>query len=160
MEFKINLNDKQTKEILEIIKDNEGKIEFLKESNVIQKAYGNTLVNFQYYSLKVQNFMSNFVCKKQNTGYKYLIDALIICLNNESYLKNLNSLLYPILADKHQTTITNIERNIRYTVKQIFDYNSESKLTDIFGKNLAIDDYRKPTTSEFLNLVVTKLKLE
>lgn len=160
MNLTISLDETQTKKIMEIIKSNEEKMQFLNESNVIQKAYGTSVENFQYYSFKVQNFMNSFTCKQQNIGYKYIIDALIICLNNENYLKNLNSLLYPILADKHQTSISNIERNMRYTVKQIFNYNSQNKLIEIFGKALVIDEYRKPTTSEFLNLSVSKLKLE
>lgn len=160
MNVTITLDEIQAEKLIKLLKESEKSQNLLNESNVIKKAYGNTKENYKYYYEKVDEFMEKFTVKQQNTGYSYLVDALIICLNNENYLRNLNSFLYPILADKHRTTVKNIERNLRYTIQQIFDYNSKEQMIGILGKNAVKDADRKPTTSEFLNSAIRRLKLE
>ena len=49
-------------------------------------------------------------------GYRYLLYALSLCLQNEDYLLSVSKLLYPEIAHTYQTSASSVERNLRTVV--------------------------------------------
>lgn len=163
MDIKISLDHLQAEKLIRLLSDKyESKQEelSLKESNTIKSAYRDNSEESIYNVNRINNLFSKLNVKQSNLGYLYIIDALKICMYNSLYLKNLTALLYPILADKYNTTPANIERNIRYQIKQIYYNNDISVLSEILGKNKIIDIDKPLSNLEFLNSIIAKLKLE
>ena len=163
MDIKISLNQLQAEKLIKLLSDkyetNQEKLN-LKESNSIKSAYREDSSEYIYNANRINKLFSKLNVKQTNLGYLYIVDALKICLYSNLYLKNLTALLYPILADKYETTPANIERNIRYQIKQIYLLNDVDVLTEILGKNQPIDIDKPLSNSEFLSSVISKLKLE
>ena len=52
-------------------------------------------------------------------GYRYLLYALSLCLQNEDYLLSVSKLLYPEIAHTYQTSASSVERNLRTVVSSV-----------------------------------------
>ena len=90
-------------------------------------------------------------------GYRYLIDCILLCNENEEYIYNITTKLYPILSKKYSKRISSIERSIRYAIEIGWmngDYNFSNEL---FQYKL---NYNKinPSNSLFIATIVEYLK--
>ena len=77
-------------------------------------------------------------------GYRYLLYALSLCLQNEDYLLSVSKLLYPEIAHTYQTSASSVERNLRTVVSVCWER----------GNRLS----SKPTIGEFLDILTEYLK--
>lgn len=82
-------------------------------------------------------------------GYKYIIAAVDLILEDEKHLYGVTKTLYPAIARKFETTSSRVERAIRHAVETAFDTMPLSLVEDVFGNT--INPARcKPTNSHFL----------
>lgn len=86
-------------------------------------------------------------------GYKYLTHAIYLCLEDEEYLLSVSKLLYPEIAKTFKTTACSVERNLRTVVTLCWDRGNRPLLETISLYPLI----KKPTTSQFLDIVTTHL---
>lgn len=85
-------------------------------------------------------------------GYGYIKQALLMILQDSSYLKSVTKDLYPDIAKKNQTTASRVERAIRHAVEVVFDYIKPATIEKYFGNSI-IDHKGKPCNSLFLATV-------
>lgn len=87
-------------------------------------------------------------------GYRYLLYALSLCLQNEDYLLSVSKLLYPEIAHTYQTSASSVERNLRTVVSVCWERGNRPLLESISLCPLS----SKPTIGEFLDILTEYLK--
>ena len=87
-------------------------------------------------------------------GYRYLLYALSLCLQNEDYLLSVSKLLYPEIAHTYQTSASSVERNLRTVVSVCWERGNHPLLESISLCPLS----SKPTIGEFLDILTEYLK--
>lgn len=85
-------------------------------------------------------------------GYKYLVDAVEICLENDRSTAEITRFIYSKLAEKYQTRICCIERNIRTAIKSCWEYGNRERLAMLYITEM-------PTNSYFISSVATYIQL-
>ena len=89
-------------------------------------------------------------------GYRYLLYALSLCLQNEDYLLSVSKLLYPEIAHTYQTSASSVERNLRTVVSVCWERGNRPLLESISLCPLS----SKPTIGEFLDILTEYLRVE
>lgn len=92
-------------------------------------------------------------------GYHYLRSAIICGLNDPEALEGVTKVLYPTIAKEHATTASRVERAIRHAIEVAWDRGNVDVLQEYFGYTIQAER-GKPTNSEFIAMIVDKLKLE
>ena len=87
-------------------------------------------------------------------GFRYLQYALLLCLENDEYLRSICKFLYPDIAKKFSTTVDNVEHCLRTVISYCWYHGNRRFLIDITGYPLS----DKPTNSEFLDILYNYLK--
>ncbi len=96
----------------------------------------------------IKDNLAQYKFKRSTLGYKYLVEAILLCIEDKNLLKNITKGLYFEIAKKYETTYYNVERGIRHLLKSQYKRNSDpfEKITDLNIKEL--------TNSEFITYVV------
>ncbi|XCP84219.1 sporulation initiation factor Spo0A C-terminal domain-containing protein [Roseburia hominis] len=82
-------------------------------------------------------------------GYRYLIDAVEIVIEDEDTLLSVCSKLYPAVAERHHTTPDNVERNIRTAVNACWERGNRSILEKLFPYPIVA----KPSSGELIDAI-------
>ncbi len=96
----------------------------------------------------IRDILNKFDFKTSVLGYKYLLEAVTLCLNDSDLLKNLTKGVYIEIAIKHKTTVGNVERAIRHLIKTQYERNSVP-FKDING-----GDIQRPSNHQFITYIV------
>lgn len=91
-------------------------------------------------------------------GYQYLRDAIVSVVQDVSLLGAVTKELYPMIADKYQTTPSRVERAIRHAIELAWDRGNVDFMNRFFGYTINVDR-GKPTNSEFIAMVADKLRM-
>lgn len=92
-------------------------------------------------------------------GYQYLRDAIIISVNDQEMMASVTKILYPTIAKKHQTTPSRVERAIRHAIEVAWSRGQMETINELFGYTVSTGK-GKPTNSEFIALIVDKIRLD
>lgn len=92
-------------------------------------------------------------------GYQYLRDAIIMSVNDMEMLNSITKILYPMIAKKHQTTPSRVERAIRHAIEVAWSRGKMDTIDELFGYTVS-GGKGKPTNSEFIALIADKVRLE
>ncbi|MBE3587976.1 MAG: sporulation transcription factor Spo0A [Thermoanaerobacteraceae bacterium] len=92
-------------------------------------------------------------------GYHYLRDAILAVVNEVNLLGAVTKELYPMIAQKYQTTPSRVERAIRHAIELAWDRGNVEMMTKFFGYTINLER-GKPTNSEFIAMVADKLRIE
>lgn len=92
-------------------------------------------------------------------GYHYLRDAILAVINEVNLLGAVTKELYPMIAQKYQTTPSRVERAIRHAIELAWDRGNVEMMTKFFGYTINLER-GKPTNSEFIAMVADKLRIE
>jgi len=87
-------------------------------------------------------------------GYRYLREAVMMCINQPIAIKSAAKSIYPVLAEKYNTTSRNIDRAIRCAIdsankKSKCDDNPEQVLITTIGRN-------KPSNIQIIEFLTEK----
>lgn len=91
-------------------------------------------------------------------GYQYLRDAIVSVVQEVSLLGAVTKELYPMIAEKYQTTPSRVERAIRHAIELAWDRGNVELMNKFFGYTIDVDR-GKPTNSEFIAMVADKLRM-
>jgi len=91
-------------------------------------------------------------------GYQYLRDAILLVVNEVNLLGAVTKELYPMIAQKYQTTPSRVERAIRHAIELAWDRGNVEMMNKFFGYTINIQR-GKPTNSEFIAMVADKLRI-
>ena len=92
-------------------------------------------------------------------GYHYLREAILMVINEVNLLGAVTKELYPMIAQKYQTTPSRVERAIRHAIELAWDRGNVEMMTKFFGYTINLER-GKPTNSEFIAMVADKLRIE
>lgn len=90
-------------------------------------------------------------------GFGYLMEGILLTLEDAYYQNNLSKRLYPAIARRYNTSATCVERSIRHAVETAWSRSRLSVLQREFG-NTIDSDRGKPTNSEFIARMADKLR--
>lgn len=82
-------------------------------------------------------------------GHPYMVQALLLVVENRSYVDNLTFSLYPKLAAMFHTTPVRVERALRHLIELTWTRGEWEVLNHYFG-NTVSEKKGKPTNGEFL----------
>ena len=91
-------------------------------------------------------------------GYQYLRDAIMIIIEEPDLLGAITKTLYPMVAERHVTTSSRVERAIRHSIEVAWSRGNTEAINKIFSRNITIDK-GKPTNSEFIAIVADKIRM-
>lgn len=100
----------------------------------------------------ISNMLYEFGFKAHLSGYRYLREAIKMIYLDRDNLNGITKVLYPSIADKHNTTSSRVERAVRHAIENAW---YQTKLINLNSRLVV-----KPTNSEFLALVIEKMLLE
>lgn len=92
-------------------------------------------------------------------GYLYLRDAIIFVMSEMNLLGSVTKVLYPRIAEKHNTTPSRVERAIRHAIEVAWSRGNIELLNEIFGHTVDMEK-GKPTNSAFIARIADKLRIE
>ena len=92
-------------------------------------------------------------------GYQYLRDAITMSVNDKEMLSSVTKILYPTIAKKRQTTPSRVERAIRHAIEVAWSRGKMDTINELFGYTVRTGK-GKPTNSEFIALIVDKIRLD
>ena len=92
-------------------------------------------------------------------GYHYLRDAILMVIGEINLLGAVTKELYPMIAQKYNTTPSRVERAIRHAIELAWDRGNIEMMTKFFGYTINLER-GKPTNSEFIAMVADKLRIE
>lgn len=91
-------------------------------------------------------------------GYQYLRDAIILVVDEMNLLGAVTKELYPLIAEKYDTTASRVERAIRHAIELAWDRGNVDMMNRFFGYTVNMDR-GKPTNSEFIAMVADRLRI-
>lgn len=153
-----------TKEATEVIKALEEAIqEGLKLLNELKNGEERrkiaTQIKVESREQKVSKIMHNVGIPAHIQGHRCLREAIIMVMNDSSYITNMTTRLYPEVAEKCNTSVDGAERGIRYAIETGWNRADADTLYEIFGET--VDSKKgKPTNSEFIAVIADMLLLE
>ncbi len=92
-------------------------------------------------------------------GYMYLREGIKMTVEQPRVITNVTKGLYPVIAEKFDTSASKVERAIRHAIEVAWNRGRVDAINAIFGARVYIGS-EKPTNSEFIALVADKLILE
>jgi two-component system response regulator (stage 0 sporulation protein A) len=91
-------------------------------------------------------------------GYQYLRDAIIMVIKEMTLLGAVTKELYPMIAEKYNTTPSRVERAIRHAIELAWDRGNVELMNKVFGYTIDVER-GKPTNSEFIAMVADRLRV-
>ena len=82
-------------------------------------------------------------------GHPYVVEAVLMVVENRYYINNITFGLYPQIAAKFDTTASRVERGIRHLIEVTWTRGDMDILCGFFG-NTVSPDRGKPTNGEFI----------
>lgn len=98
--------------------------------------------------LRELNFPANIL------GYKFIREAIKMVYFDIDVLGSITKVMYPTIAEKHNTTGSRVERAIRHAIELSYNKNYFHK----FYQQNFLD--RHPTNSQLIALLADKLRIE
>lgn len=109
----------------------------------------------------VRNILLDLGAPDHLLGHAYMVEALLMCLEDRMYINNITFGLYPQIAAKFDTTAARVERALRHLIEVTWERSDMDALRKYFGNTIRMDK-GKPTNGEFLaritNVVHQQLK--
>lgn len=92
-------------------------------------------------------------------GYKYIRDAISMVVEDITLLSSITKILYPNIAEKHQTTPSRVDRAIRHAIEVGCSRCDLKKFNEIFGSSIS-PNKGKPTNSECIAAIADRVTME
>lgn len=109
--------------------------------------------------IEVTNLLTQIGMPRHIRGFKFIRRALMLSINDQSYIEQVTKKLYPTLAYDFETTPSRVERAMRHSIEVTWNRGNTHKLDKLFGWSLS-PDKGKPANSEFIALLADTLRLK
>ncbi len=107
---------------------------------------------------KVSLLLYDLALPSSYKGYTYLKEAILMLCDDDINYKTFTKNIYPSIAEKHSTTPQNIEKNIRFAIKKVYETNTPEELECHLGKTAIAST--NPSNVKFITTCAEKLRLE
>ncbi|KUK32523.1 MAG: Stage 0 sporulation transcription factor Spo0A [Thermoanaerobacterales bacterium 50_218] len=108
--------------------------------------------------VEVTNLIHEMGVPAHVKGYQYLRDAIILVINDVNLLGAVTKELYPMIAEKYNTTPSRVERAIRHAIELAWSRGNIELMNRFFGYTIDVER-GKPTNSEFIAMVADRLRI-
>lgn len=108
--------------------------------------------------VEVTNIIHQMGVPAHIKGYQYLRDAILLVIDEVNLLGAITKELYPMIAQKYNTTASRVERAIRHAIELAWDRGNVEMMNKFFGYTINVER-GKPTNSEFIAMVADKLRI-
>ncbi len=108
--------------------------------------------------VEVTNLIHQMGVPAHVKGYQYLRDAIILVVGEMGLLGAVTKELYPMIAEKYNTTPSRVERAIRHAIELAWDRGNIELMNKFFGYTIDVDR-GKPTNSEFIAMIADRLRI-
>ena len=105
---------------------------------------------------EVSEILSSLGIPPSVKGYHYLRDAILLALNDHSFINAITKKLYPTVAEHFDTTPTRVERAMRHAIEISWERGDIGVLNTYF-KNTINHCRQKPKNSEFIAVIVDRI---
>lgn len=109
--------------------------------------------------IEITNLIHEIGVPAHIKGYQYIRDAISIVVADRDILSAVTKELYPMIAEKNNTTPSRVERAIRHAIEVAWNRGRIETIDALFGYTVQ-HDKGKPTNSEFIAIIADKLRLE
>lgn len=92
-------------------------------------------------------------------GYQYIREGIFQIFTNSNKVSKITKDLYPLIADKYDTTPSRVERAIRHSIEVSWSRGDYEVMESIFGNSVDFER-SKPTNSEFISSVADAIMLD
>lgn len=92
------------------------------------------------------------------SGYRYLLDAICMTVDKAGLTGGMTKVLYPTIAQKHNSTGVRVERSVRHAVEVAFSRCKVETLEKLFGYTVSAVK-GKPTNGEFIAMMADRIRL-
>ena len=92
-------------------------------------------------------------------GYRYLRDAIVMSAEKPEVIEQVTKVLYPAIAEIHNTTPVRVERVIRHAIEYCCLKGNTEAVSEYFSHCLS-SKRGKPTNSEFIAILSDKLRMQ
>lgn len=111
-------------------------------------------LNFNKLGKYLTEYLTKLGFSQKYVGFQYIKESVLAAIERNKNVSSFNKEIYPIVALKNGTQVSNIEKSIRLSIKMA--YKSDA---DLFKEsNLVNDDYI--SNKLFLSHVIDKLRCE
>ena len=110
------------------------------------------------YDVEVTSILHQMGVPAHIKGYQYLRDAIVFVIEDINLLGTVTKELYPMIAEKYNTTASRVERAIRHGIELAWDRGNIDLMNKYFGYTIDVER-GKPTNSEFIAMIADKLKM-
>lgn len=83
------------------------------------------------------------------SGYNYLAYAIVLTLENDTYLRKVTKNLYVAVGEKYGVSNHSVEAALRTLITNYWNQNGDRILSKLLGYRL----YDKPTASELISIL-------
>jgi len=104
---------------------------------------------------QVINILKRIGIPAKLKGYYYVREAILLVIENDDFLKAVTIKLYPLIAEKHHTTVGRVERGIRYYIGVACSRDNTPFINRLFGPGKAEQGI---TNKEFFGTIADLLK--
>ncbi len=121
--------------------------------------YKHKIIDLTDYKIQISitNTLHELGVPSHIKGYQYIFEGIIVCIEKESI--SFTKEIYPIIAKKYDSTISNVERSIRHAIEISWNRGNWEIMEAFFGNSIDMEK-AKPTNKEFIITIADKLKLE
>jgi len=109
--------------------------------------------------VEVTNIIHQMGVPAHIKGYQYLRDAILLVIDEVNLLGAVTKELYPMIAEKYNTTSSRVERAIRHAIELAWDRGNVDLMNKFFGYTINVER-GKPTNSEFIAMIADKLRMK
>ncbi|MDL2220151.1 response regulator [Eubacteriales bacterium OttesenSCG-928-N14] len=88
-------------------------------------------------------------------GYRYIKQAVLVVIEAPHLLDGMTTELYPLLANNNACNASQVERSMRYAIKNTFESADPMDVELLFGYSFAKGD--TPTNGEFIAMVADRV---
>ena len=103
----------------------------------------------------IKQFIENELCKfdfrRGTKGYKYLKEAICLCIINENAIDNLTRNVFPIIAKRHDEKSY---LSIKWCIEQCITTMYNNTPIDIISKYFMLPENLKPSLKLIINIIV------
>ena len=92
--------------------------------------HNNEMLDEERFRYRVMDVFQDFEIRTGSKSYTYTVDAICACRHERG---GLTKVIYPEIAKRRSTTPVNVERNIRYAVKKVWEESKPEVLERYFG---------------------------
>ena len=97
----------------------------------------------------IRNLLLELGAPDHLVGHPYVITAVLLVVEDRTYIDSITFGLYPQIAARHDTTASRVERAIRHLVEVTWTRGDWDVLNHYFGNTVSAEK-GKPTNGEFI----------